>query len=81
MGLVAGRTVVVQDSDPVALVRSRLQQNRPNGVDETLALACEILLVTGWKLAHDIRIDLRPVDGESFGKTSEHYSVIKLNRT
>lgn len=53
-----------QDPDTVGLVRRRLQQDRPDSVDETLALAGEVLLVTGWKLTHAIRIDPCGPDGE-----------------
>ena len=50
-GVVQVRLVVVRmhhHPDAVRLVRGGLHQNGPDRVDETLALAGEILLVTGW---------------------------------
>lgn len=55
----AGGTHVVGDPDPVALVSSGLLKHRLNGKDEALAFIGEKLLVTGWKLAHGKRINLR----------------------
>jgi len=54
----------VEDPDAVRLFRCGLHEDGPDCVDETLALAGEVLLVTGWKLNHAIRIDLqRPAWG------------------
>ena len=38
----------VEHPHTVGLIRRRLHQDGPNGVDETLAFSCEILLITGW---------------------------------
>ena len=53
-----------EDPDAVAFIRRGLHQDGPDRVDETLALAGEILLVTGWKLDHGKRIVLRGRLGE-----------------
>jgi len=63
MSLVAVREH--ENPDPVQPVSGRLHEDRPDGIDETLALAGEVLLVAGWKLNHGNRIALTACDGES----------------
>lgn len=54
-----------ENPDPVQPVCGRLHEDRPDGVDETLALAGEVFLIAGWKLNHCNRIALTGCDGES----------------
>jgi hypothetical protein len=54
-----------ENPDPVQPLCGRLHEDWPDGVDEALALAGEVLLVAGWKVNHGNRIVLPGCVGES----------------